>query len=228
MQSIALNFTAPVHAARETWKNGVVHSDDGPSDVYELPTGVPGVARRIEVRPIMWGLLGQEVTVTDCLGKRLEGARSDGQVTARDPLSGLETVLDPKRHTISVATPTVREKLETGPHAFRTTYGREVLQEVDAEGNCRLQTNLQGESEGMMYSMVREMPPNQTMLTRDDKSWEETRIARGGEPVSHRWQAEKHSRQEGSQLESSVSADGKLTVVGEDQISRSYEMFLRV
>lgn len=227
--SLYLNVAlAPTSAARETWKNGVVHSDDGPSDVYELPTNVPGVAQRIEVTPRLWGLLGSSVSVTDCRGTPLEASRVSKQVVAVDPRTGLETVLDPKSQSIVVTTPTVREKYETGANAFRTVYHREARQEVDREGHCRLQTNLHGESESIMYSMVREVPPNQTMTTRDDKSWEETRIARGEDPVSHRWQAEKYARQQGAPLESSLTPDGKLTVVGEDGISRSYEMFLKV
>ncbi len=229
MQTLSI-AARPVCAARETWKNGVVHDDSGPVDVYELPTRVPGVAQRIEIRPVLWGLLGKDVRVTDCQGTPLQGERVSGEgwhklVVARDPRSGLETVLDPKKHTLSVTTPTVREKTEVGPNQFRTVYHREAHQEVDAEGNCRLQTNLHGESESMMYSMVREMPANTSVTTRDDKSWEETRIAPGQAPVSHRWQAEKYSRQEGPLLSSTVE-DGKLTVVGDDGVSRSYEMFL--
>lgn len=233
MHALSIAFTAPLPAARQTWKNGVVHSDDGPSDVYELPTSVPGVAQRIEVRPVLWGLLGRDVTVTDCQGTRLEGSRvSDGGwhkvLVARDPRSGLETVLDPRNQSLSVTTPTIREKRETGPNSFHTVYHREARQEVDENGNCRMQTNLHGESESMMYSMVREMPPNQTMITRDDKTWEETSIAKGEAPVSHGWRAEKYSRQAGPRLESSLGADGRLEVVGEDGVSRTYEMFLRV
>lgn len=234
MQTSALNlpaFLAPASAARETWKNGVVHSDDGPADVYELPTSVPGVARRIEVRPVLWGLLGQEVEVTDCRGRRLEGSRaSDGGwhklLVARDPDSGLETVLDPRRHTLTVTTPTIRQKTETGPSSFTTRYHREARQEVDAEGQSRLQTNLHGESESMMYSMAREMPANQTMITRDEKSWEETKLAPGQAPVSQCWTGDKYSRTAGATLSSTVDPDGRLTVVGEDGVSRSYEMFL--
>lgn len=234
MQTVALSsapFLAPASAARETWKNGVVHSDDGPADVYELPTRVPGVAQRIEVRPVLWGLLGKEVRVTDCRGRQLEGSRqSDGGwhklLVARDPDSGLETVLDPRHHTLTVTTPTIRQKTETGPNSYTTRYHREVRQEMDANGKSRLETNLHGESDTMMYSMAREMPANQAMITRDEKSWEETRLAPGQAPVSQRWVGDKYSRTATASLSSSVDAEGRLTVVGEDGVGRSYEMFL--
>ncbi len=232
MQTAALAFRpalAPTTALTQTWKNGVVHTD-GSADIYELPSQTPGVPQRIEVRPVLWGLLGKEVTATDCQGKPLQASREWSKVlVTRDPRSGLETVLDPRARTISVSTPTVREKLEDKNNFQRDSYHREARQEVDDQGNCRYLSNLHGETEAMMISMVREMPPNQRCVTRDSKSWEETTLAPGGAPKTRRLTSEQHTgpRQE-AVLSSSVSPDGKLVVVGEDGVARSYEMFLKV
>lgn len=236
MQTASLAFRpalAPSAALTQTWKNGVVHTD-GPADVYELPSQTPGVPQRIEVRPVLWGLLGKEVTATDCLGKPLQASRESGGdwhklLVTRDPRSGLETVLDPSARTITVSTPTVREKLEDKNNFQRDSYHREARQEVDGQGNCRYLSNLHGETEAVMISMVREMPPNQRCVTRDSKSWEETTLAPGRAPQTRRFTSEQHTspRQEAT-LSSSLSPDGKLVVVGDDGVTRSYEMFLKV
>lgn len=231
VQTAALAFRpalALTVAGTQTWENGVVHTD-GSADVYELPSQTPGVPQRIEVRPVLWGLLGKEVTATDCQGKPLQATRDSSGLVTRDPRSGLESVLDPKARTITVSTPVVREKLEDKNNFQRDSYHREARQEVDGQGNCRYVSNLHGESEAVMISMVREMPPNQRCVTRDSKSWEETTLAPGRAPETRRLSSEQHTRPcQDATLSSSLSLDGKLVVVGDDGITRSYEMFLKV
>ncbi|MEW6281232.1 MAG: hypothetical protein AB1758_21655, partial [Candidatus Eremiobacterota bacterium] len=163
---------------------------------------------------------------------RLEAYRGwDGwhrTVVARDPQSGVETVFDPKEQTIEVTTPTVTQEVASGQSWYRNTYHRDARQTVDAQGNCSYVSNLNGEQEFVMVGYVREMGATHPFVVQDDRSYEETRIEKGQAPVTHKVEATKHEKKTGAQLASSVTPDGKLTIAGEDGVTRSYEMFLRV
>ncbi|MEW6283519.1 MAG: hypothetical protein AB1758_33220 [Candidatus Eremiobacterota bacterium] len=224
-------FTALNAAASQAWKNGVVHSD-GETDVYEIPSATPGVAARVELKPILWGLLGKEVIATDNQGNRLEGHREwEGfhrVVVTRDPKSGLETVLDPREQTVSVSTPHSSELVENHFGWFRERYQQEARQELDSEGNCCYIANLRGERETAIAYGPPGMGVPAAVVTEDNRSWDQVNIARGQAPVAHRMEATRDGEKQGAALTASIAADGKLGVVGEDGTARNYEMFLKV
>ncbi len=238
MQTASLAFRpslAPSSAATQTWKNGVVHSD-GETDVYEIPTAAPGVAARVELKPILWGILGKEVVATDSQGTRLEAYRGwEGfhrTVVTKDPQTGLETVLDPREQTVTVSTPETSQEIpaQQGALAYRESYQRTARQELDSQGNSRYLSNLRGERETVIVSgpptgMVSAMP----VVVEDDSTWQETQLRKGEAPVAYEMSGNKRGETtQGAALEATIGADGNLVVAQADGTCQSFEMYLRV
>lgn len=211
--------------AASTWKNGVVHHDEA-DDVYELPSATPGVAARLEVKPRLWGLLGSKVEAVDCQGTPLDAYRAcSGELVARDPRTGLETTLDPSDQSITVATPVVKQETNSSQYLYREEYHADCRQEVDREGNMRFVIGLQGQREINLPPMKSGAPP---VTLQDDKSWSQIELQRGSEPVAYELSEDKQGhRTRGPALKASVGSEGRLTLVGEDGATVSYEMFIR-
>jgi hypothetical protein len=231
--SIALrpSFYAPTAAGTDTWKNGVSHTD-GETDVYQLPATQDGVAAKIEVTPRFFGLCAS-VSATDKSGNQLEAHRDwsgfHRVLVTKDPKTGLETVLDPKEQTVSVATQTVSEEIPAQAGGYRSKFSQDARQELDAQGNSRFIANLQGETEtvvamGSPAAGVGAFP----VTVVDDRTWTQTELGKGQAPVTHRMSSTLDGEQKGAALNSSIGADGKLAVTAEDGSSSSFEMYLRV
>ncbi|MCE7871080.1 hypothetical protein DYH09_11975 [bacterium CPR1] len=237
MQTASLAYRpslAPSSAATQTWKNGVVHSD-GETDVYEIPSAAPGVAARVELKPILWGILGKEVVATDSQGARLEAHRGwEGfhrTVVTKDPQTGLETVLDPREQTVSVSTPETSQEIpaQHGALAYRESYQRTARQDLDSQGNSRYLSNLRGERETMVVTGPPGMVGAVPVVVEDDSSWQETQLRKGEPPVAHAMSGNKRGEVTlGEALEATIGADGSLVVAQADGTCQSFEMYLRV
>ncbi len=212
----------PTWAASTTWKNGVVHHDD---DVYELPSSTPGVAARLEVKPRLWGLLGSRVEAVDCQGQPLDAYRDwSGDLVARDPRTGLETVLDPSSQSITVGTPLVKQETRSSQYIHREEYFSACRQEVDREGNMRFVIGLHGEREITLPPAKAGTPP---VTLQDDRSWSQVELRKGSAPVGYELSENKHGVQtRGETLRASVGSEGRLALIDEDGVTVSYEMFI--
>lgn len=206
--------------AASCWPNGVVHHDDGS---YQLPTATPGVAARFTPRRRCWGLLPDRVDAVDLQGNRLEGrAGWSGRLVARDPQSGLETVLDPRARTVTVSTPEVRR-----PHEDGQRYFREAHQELDAEGTVRYCAGLRGECRTDVVTGPPGMVSAVPITLQDDKTWSQIELRPGQSPVACAMAENRKGEQtRGPALNASLSGEHRLKLVDEHGVSVSYELYL--
>lgn len=204
-----------------TWKNGVVQREEG---LYELPSDTPGVAARVRVKPRLWGLLGARVEAQDCQGNPLDAYQSfSGQLVARDPRSGLETVLDPRKHTLSVSCPEVKREGDSSQYILREEYFSTCRQEVDGDGGMRFVIGLHGKRE-INTPPAKAGAPASILL--DDQTWTEVQLHPGSAPEGHEVSQDmRGQRREGAAVEACVDPHGRLVLVGQDGVSTSYEMY---
>ncbi|HXE73543.1 MAG TPA: hypothetical protein VNO81_12860 [Candidatus Nitrosotenuis sp.] len=235
----ATRVAVPSGTPTEVWANGVRHYEGREDsaviqsgDRYELPAQRPGVAARIDLVPRFYGLLGKKVTVTDRTGKELEAHREwcgwHRVVVATDPDTGLTTTFDPRERTIEVTSPARTTSQETRSGWSRTRWTVEASQKVDAQGDSRFITNLQGEQEVVMVGMVREMPANTPWIVKDQRTFEETLLPRGGVPVTRLVEQDLHlgTRTDKATLASTLDSQNRLTLHRPDGTSQTYELFL--
>lgn len=206
--------------AASPWPNGVVHHDDGS---YQLPTATPGVAARLTPRRRCWGLLPDRVDAVDLQGRKLEGRTSwSGRLIARDPQSGLETVLDPSSRTVVVSTPEVRRAHEDGQ-----LYFQEAHQELDAEGSVRYRAGLRGQCRTDVVTGPPGMVSAVPITLQDDKCWSQVELRPGQAPVAYAMAENRKGEQtRGPALNASLSGEHRLKLVDEQGVSVSYELYL--
>ncbi len=204
-----------------TWKNGVVHREN----VYELPSDTPGVAARMTVTPRLWGLLGSRVEAVDCQGEPLDAYQSfGGDLVARDPRTGLQTVLDLGDHSVVVSSPEVRQDRPSSQYIQRDETFSTCRQEVDGEGNMKFFIGIHGEREMTLPPVRSGSPP---AILQDDHSWTQIELPFGGECSGFLVHQDKSGAVvRGPALESTVDREGRLAVTGEDGVTVSYEMYI--
>jgi len=198
--------------------NGVRHWEAGSrpeiqdrGDIYVLPEGQDGVPRQITVVPRKWWG-GGKLEALDGSGNPLKIKRWASDLMVTDAKTGVTTRLNPETLEVTVSSELITRTrpIMSGSREIRDC---KLSERLAPNGDIFVRTNYHGVEERMVYGMVREMPPTETMVVALDEDYEETVIPADGPTVSRQMHRQRHQEPvEKAIVLSHVDQSGDLTI----------------